>query len=110
VDEVTMPCPNCGHHHVLRGKGSSPAVRRSFTLDTAPDDILLGVCHRTPVRCETCSIYFAVDAECRKTVETEAGGSWDSAICSWNRQFNIQALYCLDVKSDGSRQTFSKPH
>ena len=63
-DIVMVPCPSCGECAEFQSKSGACRLAE-FTLEEAPDDVLLDVNRHAPNRCRTCSTFFAVDVQPR---------------------------------------------
>jgi hypothetical protein len=63
-DTVTVPCPSCGECGELQSK-SGDCKLETFTLEDAPDDVLLDINRHAPLRCWKCGTIFTVVVEKR---------------------------------------------
>lgn len=61
-DTVMVPCPTCGEQAEFQSKGGK-CLLETFTLEEAPDDVLLDVNRHSPVRCSKCKTQFGVAVE-----------------------------------------------
>lgn len=59
-DTVIVPCPVCGETSEFQSK-SGKCLLDTYTLDDAPDDVLLDVNRHAPNRCAKCSTKFFVE-------------------------------------------------
>lgn len=59
-DTVTVPCPTCGERREFQSK-SGECKLETYTLDDAPDDVLLDVNRHSPLRCHVCGTRYSVE-------------------------------------------------
>lgn len=59
-DIVTVPCPTCGEPGEFQSK-SGDCTLETYTLDDAPDDVLLDVNRHAPARCPKCDTLYGVE-------------------------------------------------
>jgi hypothetical protein len=58
-DTVMVPCPTCGTPSEFQSKGGGCHLD-TYTLEDAPDDVLLDVNRHAPNKCEKCGTLFGV--------------------------------------------------
>lgn len=56
-DTVLVPCPTCGENAKFQSKGGACRMR-TFTLETAPDDVMTDVNRHAPYTCACCGTMF----------------------------------------------------
>ena len=59
-DTVIVPCPTCGECGEFQSK-SGKCLLETYSLDEAPDDILLDVNRHAPMRCHKCGTLYSVE-------------------------------------------------
>lgn len=59
-DTVLVRCPQCGTPAEFQSK-SGRCLLETYSLDEAPDDVLLDVNHHAPATCAKCSVCFYVE-------------------------------------------------
>lgn len=59
-DTVMVPCPQCGTREEFQSK-SGRCMLETFSLDDAPDEVLLDVNRHSPIVCTKCSARFGVE-------------------------------------------------
>jgi phage FluMu protein Com len=59
-DTVLVPCPTCEELAEFQSK-SGDCKLEEFTLDEAPDVVLLDVNRHAPTRCQKCKTIFCVE-------------------------------------------------
>lgn len=59
-DSVMVPCPKCGEMSEFQSK-SGRCTLTTYTLDEAPDDVLLDVNRHGPARCSKCDVLYGVE-------------------------------------------------
>ena len=59
-DTVTVPCPTCGERGEFQSK-SGECKLETYTLDEAPDDVLLDINRHSPLRCYKCGTLYSVE-------------------------------------------------
>jgi len=59
-DSVTVPCPTCAEHAEFQSK-SGDCKLETYSLEDAPDDVLLDVHRQAPMRCWKCGTLFTVE-------------------------------------------------
>ena len=59
-DTVMVPCPTCGEPSEFQSKGGDCTLA-TYTLDDAPDDVLLDVNRHAPTRCLKCNALYGVE-------------------------------------------------
>ena len=67
-DTVMVDCPKCGAPVEAQSKGGECDLR-TYTLETAPADVLSDVNRHAPHKCEACSTRFRVDISDRARAE-----------------------------------------
>jgi hypothetical protein len=60
-DTVMVPCPTCGERAEFQSK-SGDCLLETFTLENAPEAVLIDVNRLAPYRCSKCATLFAVAA------------------------------------------------
>lgn len=58
-DSVMVPCPRCGEPSEFQSKGGDCCLG-TYTLETAPADVLSDVNRHGPNTCDACGAVFAV--------------------------------------------------
>ena len=58
-DTVLVPCPTCGTTSDFQSK-SGDCTLAAYTLDEAPDDVLMDVNRHSPQTCRKCGTRFGV--------------------------------------------------
>jgi hypothetical protein len=58
-DTVIVPCPTCGTTSEFQSKGGQ-CLLKTYSLDEAPDDVLLDVNRHAPDTCGKCGTRFGV--------------------------------------------------
>jgi len=58
-DTVLVPCPDCGEEADFQSK-SGDCILNTYTLKSAPADVLVDVNRHAPVECFFCSLHFSV--------------------------------------------------
>jgi hypothetical protein len=61
-DSVMVPCPKCGTRSEFQSK-SGRCLLDTFTLENAPDDVLLDVNRHGPHKCVECDTLFVVEID-----------------------------------------------
>lgn len=59
-DTVMVPCPRCGARAEFQSK-SGDCELATYSLDDAPDDVLLDVNRHSPLTCGKCGVLFGVE-------------------------------------------------
>lgn len=59
-DTVMVPCPQCGKRAEFQSK-SGECHLETYSLDDAPDDVLLDVNRHAPMDCGKCGARFGVE-------------------------------------------------
>jgi predicted RNA-binding Zn-ribbon protein involved in translation (DUF1610 family) len=59
-DTVRVPCPQCGERAEFQSKGGDCKLE-TYTLEDAPDDVLLDANRHSPMRCEKCGALFGIE-------------------------------------------------
>ena len=59
-DTVTVRCPQCGTPAGFQSKSGSGKLE-TFSLDEAPDAVLLDVNRHSPAACKKCGVRFGVE-------------------------------------------------
>jgi len=59
-DTVMVACPQCGEQSEFQSKGGDCTLE-TYTLDDAPDDVLLDVNRHAPTRCSKCDTLYGVE-------------------------------------------------
>ena len=59
-DTVTVPCPTCSERGEFQSK-SGDCKLATYSLDDAPDDVLLDVNRHSPLRCHVCGTLYSVE-------------------------------------------------
>lgn len=68
-DTVTVPCPTCGECTEFQSK-SGECKLETYSLEEAPDDVLLDVNRHAPKRCYKCGTLFTVEVSGRRPRRT----------------------------------------
>lgn len=63
-DTVMVPCPACGECAEFQSK-SGDCKLETFSLEDAPDDVLLDINRHAPMRC-LCGVIFTVEVTGRR--------------------------------------------
>jgi len=66
-DTVEVLCPNCGQADYFQSK-SGFCSYYAYSLDTAPDDVMIDVNRHSPYECSNCGQLFKVDIESKKAI------------------------------------------
>jgi hypothetical protein len=61
-DTVRVPCPQCGEHAEFQSKSGNCGLEM-YSLDEAPDNVLLDVNRHAPATCRKCGVLFGVEIE-----------------------------------------------
>jgi hypothetical protein len=59
-DTVLVPCPACGATSEFQSKGGDCTLA-TYSLDEAPDDVLLDVNRHAPTHCPKCDTLYGVE-------------------------------------------------
>lgn len=68
-DTVMVPCPTCGVQAEFQSKSGNCKLE-TYTLEDAPDDVLLDVNRHAPLRCRACGAQFAVAVSGERPLRT----------------------------------------
>jgi hypothetical protein len=68
-DTVTVPCPQCGARAEFQSKSGNGTLEM-FSLDDAPDDVLLDIIRHPPTTCAKCGVLFGVEVVGRRPQRT----------------------------------------
>jgi uncharacterized Zn finger protein len=68
-DTVTVPCPQCGERAEFQSKGGDCKLA-TYTLEDAPDDVLLDANRHSPMRCEKCGALFGIEISGHRPIRT----------------------------------------
>ena len=61
-DTVNVPCPKCGTFNEFQSKGGD-CLLSTYTLENAPNDVLLDVNRHSPVTCRNCKTKYKVELD-----------------------------------------------
>ena len=75
-DTVTVPCPTCGERGEFQSK-SGDCKLETYTLDDAPDDVLLDVNRLAPMRCRKCDTPYGVEVSGPRRTLTVRSVVWE---------------------------------
>ena len=58
-DNVKLECPKCSEPYYAQSKGGG-CIMKTYTIKTAPLDVMSDVNRHAPFECEKCGSYFRV--------------------------------------------------
>jgi hypothetical protein len=72
---IMVPCPTCDVRAEFQSKSGGDGTLATYTLEDAPDDVLLDVNRHAPIRCHQCGTRFSVEISGQRPRRTLAAQS-----------------------------------